>query len=73
MEQSQELELSIVVPVYNEQDCVEKLYGEIVDATAGIDGCEVIFIDDGSTDNTASVLELKVPDFATELSSTPST
>ncbi|MCK5565035.1 MAG: glycosyltransferase family 2 protein [Planctomycetes bacterium] len=51
------MELSIVVPVYNEQDCVEKLYGEIVDATAGIDGCEVIFIDDGSTDNSLSILK----------------
>ncbi len=57
MEQSQELELSIVVPVYNEQDCVEELYGEIVAATAGIDGCEVIFVDDGSTDNSLSILK----------------
>ncbi len=63
MGQSQELELSIVVPVYNEQDCVEELYGEIVDATAGIDGCEVIFVDDGSTDNSLSILkELQVRD-----------
>lgn len=57
MEQSQRLDLSVVVPVYNEQDCVKELYDEIVHATAGMDGCEVIFIDDGSTDDSMSILK----------------
>lgn len=46
-------DVSILVPVYNEESNVEKLYNEI--RTALENGqflYEVIFIDDGSTDNT---------------------
>lgn len=44
--------ISILVPVYNEQDSLETLYGEILDGakTKQID-FEIIFVDDGSSDH----------------------
>ena len=46
-----EVDLSIIVPVYNEEGNVELLYNEIVDSLSGYDrSYELVFIDDGSTD-----------------------
>jgi len=45
-------ELSVVVPVYNEEPNVNILEGELAAALAGHD-YEIIFVDDGSTDQTA--------------------
>jgi glycosyltransferase involved in cell wall biosynthesis len=49
--------ISIVIPVYNERDSLAILHGEIVEAvrSAGID-CEVLFVDDGSTDGSWTVI-----------------
>lgn len=44
--------LSVVVPIYNEQENVENLHREIVKALAGRFDFEIIFVDDGSTDRT---------------------
>jgi dolichol-phosphate mannosyltransferase len=53
-------ELSVVVPVCNEAENVEPLAREIEAALAGR-ACEMIFVDDGSTDETSAVLRrLKV-------------
>lgn len=53
MNRTTSLDLSIVIPVYNEQDNVERLHQEITDALSDYKGSyEVIFIDDGSTDET---------------------
>ena len=50
--------LSIVVPVYNEQESILPLYGKIRTACEPIGKpCEVIFVDDGSRDNTFAILE----------------
>lgn len=51
-------ELSIVIPVYNEADNVETLYKEIA-ASLSVEEYrfEVIFVDDGSTDNTPEHLK----------------
>ena len=46
------IELSVVVPVCNEAENVEPLAREI-DAALGGRSYEMIFIDDGSTDDTA--------------------
>ncbi|MEO7189849.1 MAG: glycosyltransferase family 2 protein [Vicinamibacterales bacterium] len=50
--------VEIVVPVFNEQDNVEKLYHEVVRALAPLSLPFVfLFVDDGSSDNTVGVLE----------------
>jgi glycosyltransferase involved in cell wall biosynthesis len=47
------MDLSIIVPLYNEKENVNPLYGAIVDAVTplGIE-YEILFVDDGSTDVT---------------------
>ncbi len=51
------IDLSVVVPFYNEEACVIALCGEIRAAidSSGIE-CEVVVVDDGSTDRTAELL-----------------
>jgi dolichol-phosphate mannosyltransferase len=50
-----EKELSIVVPVYNEEENIRPLFEEITKAFADRDlAYELIFVDDGSTDDTWS-------------------
>jgi dolichol-phosphate mannosyltransferase len=46
------MELSVVVPVYNEYDNIAPLVGEIKDALEGRFRYEIIYVDDGSTDET---------------------
>jgi dolichol-phosphate mannosyltransferase len=47
--------VSVVVPLYNEEENVSILQGELSAALAGINH-EIIFVDDGSTDRTVSRL-----------------
>ena len=52
------VQLSIVVPVYNEEDSVEKLVANIVHAGEQFDfEYELILIDDGSRDSTWEIIE----------------
>lgn len=53
--------LSIIIPVFNEEENVAILFSEIEKAVTQIQyRCEIIFIDDGSSDNTFETLkELK--------------
>jgi glycosyltransferase involved in cell wall biosynthesis len=48
--------VSIVVPVFNEEENVSILQSELRSALAGIDH-EIIFVDDGSTDRSAEEIE----------------
>ncbi|AQT69632.1 Undecaprenyl-phosphate 4-deoxy-4-formamido-L-arabinose transferase [Anaerohalosphaera lusitana] len=57
MENSAALELSLVIPVFNEEESLRPLYDEITSALRDRDGYEVIFIDDGSTDKSLEVLQ----------------
>lgn len=51
------LDLSIVVPLYNEGDNIEVLYREIGEAMGKLGkSYELIFVDDGSTDRTPEIL-----------------
>lgn len=49
-------QLSVVVPVYNEQDNVAPLVGEIVAALRGVLPFEIVYVDDASTDATLARL-----------------
>lgn len=52
------MKLSIIIPVHNEEESVAKLHSELVSTLSNLDHVyEIIFIDDGSTDNT--LFELK--------------
>jgi len=52
------MKLTIVVPLYNERESVEELYGKII-GTCEKEGYEfeILFVDDGSTDGSDLVLE----------------
>lgn len=50
--------LSIVIPVYNEEESLEKLHQEICDVARDHEyDFEIIFVDDGSSDESWSVIE----------------
>lgn len=51
-----DVKISIVVPVYNEEDSVPLLNQAIIEAMVGHD-YEVLYVDDGSTDESIQVLE----------------
>lgn len=53
---SPEPRLSVVVPVYNERESLTPLHARLGQALAG-EAYEIIFVDDGSTDGSAQVLE----------------
>ena len=48
--------LSVIVPLYNEEESIRPLYAAIVQALGDI-GCtfEMVFVDDGSKDDTAEI------------------
>jgi glycosyltransferase involved in cell wall biosynthesis len=48
--------VSVVVPVYNEEECLERLQEEIEEALASIPH-EVIYVNDGSTDDSRRILD----------------
>ena len=48
--------LSVVIPAKNEQDNIAPLVKEIVTALRGVCSFEILYVDDGSTDNTYHVL-----------------
>lgn len=50
------MELSVVIPVFNEADCIGPLLDETCAQLEGRLDYEVIVVDDGSTDSTAAVL-----------------
>lgn len=52
------MDLSVVIPIYNEQECVEQLCERLDGALAKLDrSYEVLLVDDGSTDRTWSLLQ----------------
>ena len=50
-------EISVVIPVYNEEDVLELLYKRLVAAMDNLGkSYEVILVNDGSRDNSAAIL-----------------
>ncbi len=48
--------ISVVVPMFNEEECIAHTHAEIHEALDGIPH-EVVYVDDGSTDGTGELLE----------------
>jgi glycosyltransferase involved in cell wall biosynthesis len=48
--------ISIVIPVFNEADNIQPLHSEITQALEGRFSYEIIYVDDGSSDNSLSCL-----------------
>ncbi len=53
------LDLSIIIPCFNEEDSISLFYKELCLATNSIHdiSCEIIFIDDGSSDKTLDIIK----------------
>ncbi len=52
------MNLSVIIPCYNELNSIEQLVKSVIDATGP--GGEIIIVDDGSTDGTRALLEQKI-------------
>jgi dolichol-phosphate hexosyltransferase len=50
-------ELSILMPVYNEETTVERAIERVLEADVGTDSYELVVVDDGSTDRTRELLD----------------
>ncbi|MCK4694828.1 MAG: glycosyltransferase family 2 protein [Candidatus Cloacimonetes bacterium] len=50
------MKLSFIIPVFNEKESLERLYSEILENIENKD-YEIIFIDDGSSDNSFNIME----------------
>lgn len=51
------MSISVVIPLYNEEGNVKRLYGELISALSHSDGnYEIIFVNDGSKDKTPEIL-----------------
>jgi glycosyltransferase involved in cell wall biosynthesis len=55
------LEFSIVIPCYNEEDAINQTLDEIISTLPKNRQYEILVVNDGSTDNTGSILEELVP------------
>ncbi len=53
--------VSVVIPMYNLEDCVQTCFDALRNQTA-FDECEIICVDDGSTDSTGEQLDLLAQD-----------
>ena len=78
--ESELVEVSIVVPLYNEEESVALLYQRITEAVSGMGRAyEILFVDDGSTDGTLEIAaglvardcRLKVIEFRGNYGQTP--
>src|SRR5699024_9975808 len=63
--QHSDVELSVVIPLYNEEGSLKELYEQIYEALVELSGYEIIFVDDGSTDKSWEIIKelcrLKAP------------
>ena len=48
--------ISIIVPIYNAEICLDKAINSIINQTIGCENLELILVDNGSTDNTKNII-----------------
>jgi undecaprenyl-phosphate 4-deoxy-4-formamido-L-arabinose transferase len=53
------IELSLVMPVFNEEDCLDELYRRLSSMVATMPPltCEILFVDDGSSDGSGAIID----------------
>ena len=51
------MKISVVIPVYNEVDSVAQLYKELIKVLSSFDSYQIVFVDDGSSDGSVSVIK----------------
>ncbi|HEV3025837.1 MAG TPA: glycosyltransferase, partial [Pirellulales bacterium] len=57
-EQARQLQVTVLLPAYNEKRAIQRVLGEIVEALADEPiGYEIVVVDDASTDGTAELAE----------------
>ena len=59
------MKLSIIIPMYNEQESLDSLFVELSGLFGQEAETEIIFINDGSSDNTLNILESKIKNYPT--------
>lgn len=59
------MKLSIIIPMYNEQESLDSLFVELSGLFGHESETEIIFINDGSSDNTLNILESKIKNYPT--------
>lgn len=52
-----DFKVSAIVPIYNEEGCIELLAGKVKDILSVYSDYEIIFIDDGSVDRTLAIVK----------------
>ncbi|MFQ5885634.1 MAG: glycosyltransferase family 2 protein [Anaerolineae bacterium] len=53
-----EIRLSVIIPLFNEEENIEPLYSRLKETLGGFGGdCEIIMVDDGSTDRSFEILK----------------
>ena len=54
---SAEIEISIMMPILNEERYIEHTVNSVIEGTENIDDMELLLVDGGSTDNTLNILQ----------------
>ena len=49
--------LTVIIPVFNEKDYIERCIESVISSTEGIENMELLLIDGGSTDGTQEIIK----------------